>query len=133
MLADSQIREKLGLKSHAEHEYDVFLEELPERAKNTSFTKEQLVRARYRHTGRTTEMLIRALGAVSCGHRVILVAHNFDWASRITRMARTYAVSLGLEPNMITGESEAQRQQGIPWADHSGVLVFTDHYTGGEG
>lgn len=132
-LTEAEIREKLGLKSHAEHEYDVFLNELPQRAKETCWTKEQLVRARYRHTGRTTEMLIRALGAVSAGHRVILVGHTFDHASRMTKQARRWADALGLRPDMITGESYNQRAMGIPWTEHSGVLVFADHYNGGEG
>lgn len=133
-LTEAEIREKLGLKSHAEHEYDVFLNALPERAKTTCWTKEQLVRARYRGTGRTTEMIIQALGAVSYGFRVIITAYDYNAARYMLGTARRYADKLGLPPQNIRAEPRAQRATSpVQYTKHDGVVVYDDHYNGGEG
>lgn len=87
------IRQQLGLKSHAEHEYEVFLKlSDPERQRLSSY--EQRVRDRYRQTGRTTEMLLRVIEALTEGHLCMIVVDHPNQKRNIERKLREWIDTL---------------------------------------
>lgn len=81
MMTIDAIRAACCLKPHAHWRYDV-LATLGERSKNVPY--DLAVKETFRQTGRTTEVLLRALSDYSCGGvRVLFVAHNPQMAKRL--------------------------------------------------
>ena len=81
-----------------------------------------------RGTGRTTEVIVRALVEVSRGQPVWLSAHHEHQELDMVRRAQAWAVRLGFDPKLVLSwrRFKFDESQSMRSVDLRGV--FVDHY-----
>ena len=93
------IREKLGLISFDEFEYDMLLQL---GARTFRFAnKQQAINERFRQTGRSTKIICQMLEDVSNGEQVIFLSHNRYSTERLRMLAKKYASDLCFNSDLI--------------------------------
>jgi hypothetical protein len=111
LLTADQIRERLGFKP-----WDEFLEDQKKWFKEWEakghLSKEELLKYRYRRTGKTTKMLINAVEAAQHGY-VSIHGAQFCFDVEYTNMAKRMCEKLGIDPGMIVGRREQKIGQSI--------------------
>lgn len=80
-----------------------------------------------RQTGRTTDMIVKGLATLEArGGPIVFVVRNQHEADRVARIAKGYAVTLGLRPEMIEvlRDTPARPPRIAGWVE--GVFVDPD-------
>lgn len=132
-LTDTDIRESLGLLPHLDFlknaifnvRHDAHLKWLRE-FKNVEPSAEDF----FRGSGRTTEMLIKALIALSEGEKVAVVGYDTTYTANLTRDLIDRAMFLGLPSENIVKlpRPEKYSPQRPSKSYPPAVKVFYDHY-----
>lgn len=130
-MTEEEIREKLGLKSAEEAEYDgrmrwhIHAQSRPVR---------DALRAKDRQTGRTTNMIVKLLARLSegapcgrscCPSEAVVVVHSYDMGRFIRQTVEEYGKRLGINTSGVTYElahDETSRRHTKPtFFDHVAV------------
>jgi len=118
------LRSRLGLRDPREHALEARWQMADARLKHGELGISRR-EAMTRRTGKTTEMILRALvHLANTGEEVCLVGHSVGMADHMKRVAGDFALRLGLDPRRIRGYHAANPDILLGRHDRQ---VFRDH------
>jgi hypothetical protein len=129
-----EIRIRLELEPFDRFEYKQLLK-LNEKATklvklNPKTTEDQIIKERYRQTGRTTKILCEALSAMSYGHQVIFAGETLIMTKCINEILSGYVAKLGFDHRLLLSLKPVyhfSRNQPLLGIDTIKIKVFWDH------